>query len=192
MDVTAGLLEIAEFMLVEKDEWRTADVVLRRVLEATGAERGFLVAGHGDAFEQRAQVRFDRNEISKQERNFSRSLVRRVIQSREMLYSPNLPEDARFAGLESVRALERCCVLVAPLSHADEVYGAVYLEHRELLDCFDPRAQQFLAGFAKLAGGFLRQVLERDALRERARNLERDLFAQYDFTGIVTQDAKML
>src|SRR5262249_54994410 len=42
------------------------------------------------------------------------------------------------------------------------------------------------------AGLCIRRALEQEALRERNRSLERDLFAQDNFEGIVTRDARMI
>jgi Nif-specific regulatory protein/two-component system response regulator HydG len=192
MDVNGELVQIAKKLLSEEDEDKTAEILLRRVLEATGAERGFIVLREGQSFEQKSHIRFDREQLSRQERDFSRSLVRKALETQQIIYSPNVPDDPRFAALDSVVGLGACCVLVAPLRHGEEVYGVVYLEHRSLLNSFGAESRRFLAEFCELAGLVLRRALERQALRERNRELERDLFSQYDFAGIVTQDAKML
>jgi Nif-specific regulatory protein/two-component system response regulator HydG len=85
-----------------------------------------------------------------------------------------------------------CSVLVAPLRHDGTVWGVVYLERRGSLATFPDEAQQFLAEFVEVAGLSLRRVLEREALEQRSRSLERDLFSRYDFRGIVAQHPSML
>ena len=45
----------------------------------------------------------------------ARTLVRRAIESREILFSDNPLEDARFLSRESVKALGSSAVIVAPL-----------------------------------------------------------------------------
>jgi transcriptional regulator with GAF, ATPase, and Fis domain len=192
MDVPGALLDIAKVLLSQDDEEPIAEILLRRVLEATGAERGFIVLREGQSYEQKFHVQFDRSQLSRQERDFSRSLVRKALETQQLIYSPNVPQDPRFAGMDSVLGLGSCCVLVAPLRHGGEVYGAVYLEQRSVLDSFGEEAQRFLTEFCELSGLFLRRALERQALRERNRSLERDLFSRHNFAGIVTQDAKML
>jgi transcriptional regulator with GAF, ATPase, and Fis domain len=191
MDVYAALFEIAKLLLSE-DEEKTAEILLRRVLEHTGAERGFIVVREDGKYTERSQVHFDRGARSKEERRCSRGLIRQAIESGEILYSPNLQQDPRFAALESVQSLGECAVLVAPLRHGGERYGAVYLDRRGGLEVFTPEIRKFLAEFAEVAGLFIRRALERQALRERNRSLERDLFARHDFTGIVTRDPRML
>jgi transcriptional regulator with GAF, ATPase, and Fis domain len=192
MDADAALLDIARRLLSEDDEQKTPEILLRRVLESTGAERGFIVLREHASFEQKFDVEFDRERISHPERDFSRTLVRRALESGQILYSASVPDDPRFATMDSVHLLGVRSVLVAPLRAAGEIYGVVYLEHRSRLGSFGPDEQRFLAGFADLAGLFLRRELERRELKERLSNLERDLFARHDFAGIVTRDRRLL
>jgi transcriptional regulator with GAF, ATPase, and Fis domain len=191
MDLHGSLYEIAKLLLSEDDSQKTAEVLLRRVLGATGAERGFIVVREGDNYEQKFDVRFDRDRISAEERRFSRTLVRQAIQSQEPIYSPNLTADSRFSDMESVQWLEACSVLVAPLRYAGEVYGVVYLE-RSSLHSFPEEAQLFLTELAALAGLSLKKALEREALLRRSQSLERDLFARHNFEGIITRHPRML
>ncbi len=81
---------------------------------------------------------------------------------------------------------------MVPLQHAGEVYGVVYLERGAARGGFAPDAIRFVSEFAELAALFLRRAAEQELLRRRSRSLERDLFAQHDFRGIVTRNAKML
>ncbi|XYH94658.1 sigma-54 interaction domain-containing protein [Sorangium sp. So ce1128] len=190
MNNYAWLFEIAKGLLSESDA-NTPEVILRRVLEATGAERGFIVVREGESYEHRFDVQFDRHRISTEERRFSRSLVIQAIRTGEIIYSADLSHDSRFAELESIRLLGRTSVLVAPLRHAERVEGAVYLERRSDAG-FPDDARQFLQEFTEIAGLFLRRAIERDTLRRRNQSLEHDLFARHDFKGIITQHSGMI
>src|SRR5262249_21247294 len=57
---------------------------------------------------------------------------------------------------------------------------------------FAPGAVEFLRELAGVAALFIRRAVEREELERRRRSLERGLFAQHDFEGIVTDDAAML
>jgi hypothetical protein len=92
----------------------------------------------------------------------------------------------------SVRLLGNRSVAVAPLHHESEVFGVLYLEYPTPLARLDAELKTFLAELSEMAGLFLARAVEREALRQHARQLERDLFAQYDFAGIVTRHPKML
>jgi transcriptional regulator with GAF, ATPase, and Fis domain len=213
MELYGALYEIAKMLLSEDDADKRAEILLSRVLEATEAERGFIVVREGDSYEQKFDIRFDRADVTAEERRFSRSLVRQAIEGQELIEATNLMEDPRFAPQASVQRLGPCSVLVAPLRHGGEVYGVVYLERRELIrrssgnsgkpDAGDraatgsPRgfaesAKRYVTEFAALAGLCLRKALEREELERRARSLERELFARFQFEGIAARHPKML
>jgi Nif-specific regulatory protein/two-component system response regulator HydG len=189
-DGHAALLEIAKLVLSEEDPEKTPEILLSRLLELTGASRGFIVIRDGDSFEQKFDVHFDRNTLSREERQFSRSLVLESIETRRILDSPALSLDPRFAEAKSLQLLGTAWVVVAPLQHG-EVFGVVYLERTRPPENLD-ELRQLLGEFSEVAGLFLKRAIEREALRRRAQSLERDLFAQHDFEGIVTRDPKML
>lgn len=191
MDLYRSLFDISRLLLSQTDGERTAEVLLRKVLDATEAQRGFIVVREGASYEQKFDVRYDRVWSSPEERRFSRSLVREVLQSGTILDSPNLLEDPRFSGAESVQRLGPCAVLVVPLSHEGEIWGVVYLERQSPEGGFSNDARQLVVEFAEMAGLCLRTALEREALRQRNKSLERDLFSKHDFRGIVTQHPRM-
>jgi Nif-specific regulatory protein/two-component system response regulator HydG len=186
------LYKISKLLLAEDDLGRTPEVLLRRIVERCGAETGFVVVREDGSYQQKFEVGEERGRRSDLERRFSRTLVREAIATGSLLYLPNLIDDPRFAAGESGLAIGRCCVLVAPLRHGGEVYGVVYLENRERVDSFTPENRAFLAELAEIAGLFLKRASDREELRRRNRSLERDLFAQHDFEGIVTRDPRML
>src|SRR6188508_988859 len=125
-----SLYRISKLLLSEGED-KTPEILLHHVLEATGAERGFIVLLENGKFVQKFQVRFDGTELSAEEKRFSRTIVQEVIRSREILHSGDLEADRRFAKIESVQQLGDASVLAAPLLHGDQVYGAVYLEGRQ-------------------------------------------------------------
>ncbi|HEY4120401.1 MAG TPA: sigma 54-interacting transcriptional regulator, partial [Byssovorax sp.] len=190
MDFYPALLSIAKVLLRE-DGAHTAEVLLRRVVELTEADRGFIVVRTGDAFEQRFDVRFGAEEdLGADVRQFSRSLVRLAIDKREQIDTVALPAAGGELG-DSVAALAGRHVLVAPFSNADQVVGVVYLEKQGAAG-FAADAKRFLSEFSEVAGLFLSRAIERDDLVRQRDALERGLFARHDFQGIVTQDPAML
>ncbi len=186
------LFQISKLLLAEEDDERTPEVLLRRIVERCGAETGFVVVREEGSFQQKFEVGYDREQRSAAERRYSRTLVREAIETGKVIYLPNLIEDARFGSGESALIIGLCCALVAPLRHGGEVYGVVYLENRERVDSFDEECRAFLTELAEIAGLFLKRASDREELRRRNRSLERDLFAQHDFEGIVTRDPRML
>ncbi len=186
------LYRISKILLSEQDDEQTAERLLRRVVDQTGAERAFIVVRDDQgSYEQKFGIGYDRDRVSAEERRFSRTLVREAIATKELIYLPNMAEDETLGGAASVMLMGECSILTAPLQHGGEVYGVVYLEVRRR-DGFSAENRAFLAEFAELAGLFIRRALERQALLDRSRTLEGDLFARHDFKGIVARHPRML
>lgn len=190
MDAYEELFRISKILLSEEDDEKTAERLLRRVVEQVGAERGFIVVRETTGFEQKFEYRYNRQVISVAERRFSRTLVREAIETRAQIYLPNVVEDGRFSSAASMVMIGQSSALVAPLFYSDEVYGVVYLESPQR-DSFSQESRDFLQQFAEVAGLFMRRALARQELLERNRSLEGDLFARHDFKGIITRHPRM-
>ncbi|HVE83045.1 MAG TPA: sigma 54-interacting transcriptional regulator [Myxococcales bacterium] len=185
-DAHAQLLDIARVLLAEEDE-KLPETLLHRVLQATGAHRGFIAVREGASFEQKFAVRFDRAS-SDADRKFSRGLVRQAIETRAIARSSPSVE-------QSVQASGARAAVAAPLVHGSEVYGVVYLDYLQkgsAAPAPDGATVSFLEQFAEIAALHLRRALDREELRRRNQELERDLFSRYDFRGIVTHDPAMV
>ena len=185
MNRDASLLRIAQLILSEEDDSRAPEALLLLAIEAVSAERGFIVVRENASFEQRFAVHFERSLLSDEERGWSRRLVRRAIEERRVIVTWRGCEDPSFNLFESLVESGAAAVLVAPLPAKDEVFGAVYIEWIGRPPDLAGDVAAFFEGFAQLAGLFLKQASERESLRRRNESLERDLFAKYDFQGIV-------
>ncbi|HEX8109927.1 MAG TPA: sigma 54-interacting transcriptional regulator [Kofleriaceae bacterium] len=189
--VAAGrhVLEIVGVLASETDVEAAARILLERLLEVTGAQRGFIVVREADSYVDVFNVAFDRSAVSTEERRFSRRLVRMAAASREPLYSASAATDPRFASVDSVASLGPRAVLVVPLCEREVVHGIVYFDSPVPID--EP-ARGWVIELARLTAPLLRRAVAEEALRRRARALESDLLAQFDFEGIVTRDPQVL
>jgi transcriptional regulator with GAF, ATPase, and Fis domain len=190
IDLARALVRVAKVLVSETEPDAGAERLLRELCELTSADRGFIVVRDGGRYEQKFDVAFDRGRVSAEERRFSRTIVQRAITDRAVIETEEPATDPRFASVESVGLLAAGSVRVAPLSCADEVVAAIYLERRGAR--FAPEVGELLIELGTLAGPLIQRALERAALRQRNRGLERELFQKYDFTGIVTRDARMI
>ncbi|MFO0552544.1 MAG: sigma 54-interacting transcriptional regulator [Polyangiaceae bacterium] len=182
-------VDIAKLLLAQQDEVRTAEVLLTRMLELTGADRGFVVAREGDQFNPKFAVRFDTAADDAPAR-FSRSLVRQALVDNAIVHSSNPADDPELSMLESLAASAGRAIMVAPLSSGEERFGAIYLEHPRS-GGFSSAAVELVSDVAELAGLCLHAAVQRAVLSRRSSALERDLFAQHDFAGIITRDQRM-
>ncbi len=183
-------LELARLLLTEDDDVALAEVLLGKVLEVTGGDRGFVVARDGDQFVPKFEHRIDA-EGNDDVARFSRALVRAALTHNRPIHSVNPAEDPQLMHTESVMASAGRAVLVVPLSSGDARFGALYLEH-PARGGFTDEARAHVLEVGELAGLALHRAVQRAELLRRSRALEDGLLAQFDFAGIVTRDDAML
>ena len=188
--MTDPRFEIARLLLLQDDETLAGEALLRKTMAFTGADRGYVVAKDADQFKTTFAARFDAAGDGAEAR-FSRSLVRAALAQNEIVHSRNPAEDPDLARLESLAVASGRAVLVVPLSSGETRFGAIYLEHPEA-GGFTGESIQLVADISELAGLCLHGAVKRSGFRKRNAVLERELFAQYDFGGIVTRDPGML
>ena len=185
-----SILELARLLLRQEDDLAVAETLLRKILEVTGADRGFVVARDGQQFVSKFEVSIDSGADDDIAR-FSRGLVRGALERNEAIYSTNPAEDPLLSQTASVIASAGRAVFVVPLSSGEERFGALYVEHPRV-GGFTPEARAFVLDGAELAGLALHRAVQRAELTRRSRALENDLLAQFDFGGIMTRDPAML
>jgi transcriptional regulator with GAF, ATPase, and Fis domain len=188
-----ALLGVARLLLSKRDPSGIAEALFRTIAEATRATRGFVVLrDEGGALEVRLEIDFDAERVSPEEHKFSRSLVRRALANGAPVHSEALALDARFAEAESVDRLGARAALALPLGGGDSALGALYLEKAPGAGPFDAAALRFATDCVELGALTILSAVERQRLSERAASLERDLFKQHDFRGIITQHPAMI
>jgi transcriptional regulator with GAF, ATPase, and Fis domain len=186
-----ALLDVAKLLLAA-DESTLPTVLLRRVIEATGAERGAILVKEDGRFVPTLQVQAGSGRSARRQLRFSERLVEQALASPAGVHCPGAGPDTVRPSEACLESPAGCCVLVAPLRVGAVTYGALYLEHGGQYCASSAGAMSFLAEFGELAGLCIRRHLERQELLRRGRELERDLFARCAFEGIVTADAAML
>ncbi len=186
----AAVLDLARALLAETDPDAAAAVLLERLRSLTGAQRGFVVVKEGERYVQRLDFAYDRASIPAAERAFSRTLVHHAIESRSIVAVDDADADVRFASAESVMGMVGVSIRVAAMVDAEGAVGAIYLDRRGA--AFAPEVAVLLEEMRAIAALVIRRALERETLRNRNRHLERDLFEQHDFRGIVTRDPSMM
>jgi len=137
---------------------RAVEPILERALEATGAERAFVVGSVEGDSEQPPRVLATVCRRRDGERLPSRTVVGRSLVGRRVLICPDAAHDPRFSSGASVRALALRFVVSAPVGLPGGGRGALVLDSR--LDRCGRRTEtrELLQAFAALIG----LVLERD------------------------------
>lgn len=89
---------------------------------------------------------------SHEEVQVSRTLLERVVQSKQAIITTNVQEDMGNSASESILALDIRSVLAVPLRARDEVIGALYVDTQFTQRAFTEADSSILNGFAAQAG----------------------------------------
>jgi transcriptional regulator with GAF, ATPase, and Fis domain len=126
--------------------------LLDRVIEVTGAERGFILSYLPESTE--AEVIASRHcqttNLSLEEYRFSRTLLYEAFKRGEPLLVEDASSDPTYSNETSVMALDLKSVLAVPLTQGGRTVGALYLENNQepcAFDGEDLRLLESVAGF---------------------------------------------
>jgi len=127
--------------------------LLDRVIEATGAERGFILFYLPESTEADviAARNFQTTNLSLEEYDFSRTLLREVFERGDPLLVEDALHDPTYSKETSVRKFELKSVLAVPLKQQGRTVGAVYLENNTLPCAFAEEDLPLLESVARFA-----------------------------------------
>jgi len=188
----AFLYQISLALQAEPRHEARVRLLLDKIIEYTGSQRGFIITREDGKLRESYQVRFETRQDSGDKRRFSRALVREAIETGKLIVSRDLANDARFDRFESVRAMGSNAVLVAPIEHEGEINGVIFLEKDAATGPFSAEVIETTERFMELAGVSIQRALEYDSLTRFKQGHERDLLARYDFEGIVARAPTMV
>ena len=176
-------------------------IVLNRVMDAiiqlTGAERGFLMLIDRETgqLDLKAGRNVDRKTIEGREMEVSRTVIRRVVETGDLLVTSNAQEDPRFASQASVIGYALRSIMCAPLRARGEIIGAVYVDNRIRTGIFSKDDLGMLAAFANQAAIAIENArlftMTDQALADRVEELsimqriDRELNVSLDFHRVM-------
>ncbi len=128
-------------------------LVMDRVIEFVGAERGFLALVNPATNAVEFTIARDKQAQTIGESAFkiSRGSITRVINNRETMLSDDAQLDAAFKGHESIMAYGIRSILCAPLIVRGTCIGAVYVDSRMNANLFGPKHRDMLNAFCNQA-----------------------------------------
>ena len=177
--VLAILSEAARQLVVHRPLDELFDLVLGLLLEAVAAERGAILILEGTP--PLPVIRASRSRRGDNLTHISRSIARRVIEERVSLLLPNLLEDARFKGEDSILASGIRTAMCAPLWFAattdethDSVIGLVYVDSLQHAHAFSEDDLRVLTALANVAAAKIENVRLLEESLEK-RRMEEDM-----------------
>lgn len=149
----ATLYEITRSLNSSLDLEEVLDNIMDRVIEVTGAERGFLMLmdGKGELEFQVARG-IDRSDLASPEFQVSTTITRHVKQTGQPLLTDNAQFDERFQRGESIMVLGLRSILCVPITVKERMIGLVYVDNRLQAGLFKDEHLELLTAFAAQAG----------------------------------------
>ncbi len=149
----ATLYEITRELNSSLDLDTVLENVMDRVIEVTGAERGFLMLkNERGELEFRVARGLDRSDLDAPEFQVSTSIVQQVEQTRQPLLTDNAQSDDRLFGGESIMLLGLRSILCVPILVKERLIGLVYVDNRLHSGIFNQQHRDLLAALASQAG----------------------------------------
>jgi transcriptional regulator with GAF, ATPase, and Fis domain len=185
------LFQFSERLLVTRDVQALLEALLDGAIEATGADKGFVVLLRDSKTEVRAARNLRQENLPDAVRHLSDSIIARVIESKRPLIVHDAAHDMMFKGAASVMNLRLCSVMCAPLIAGGDLLGLIYLGNDRVANLFEPRTMDVLSVFASQASLILQNALLLETLRTDNAELEKKLKSQR-FGEIIGSCASML
>ena len=131
--------------------------LLDRLIEATGAERGFVLFYLPESTEADviAARNFQTMNLSLEEYDFSRTLLREVIKRGGTLLLEDVSNDPLYSIESSVVKFQLKSVLAAPLKQGEQTVGAIYVENNARPCAFDKEDPALIESLARFAVFYL-------------------------------------
>ncbi|MBI4614391.1 MAG: sigma-54-dependent Fis family transcriptional regulator [Planctomycetes bacterium] len=121
---------VARALAAERDLGRLLALLLDVSIEATGAERGFLVLVEEGNVKFKVARNIDREEVLKPSFKVSHSIIRQAVKTGQSVLTNNAGGDPRFCDMKSVHELALQSTICVPLLAEGRVLGTIYLDHR--------------------------------------------------------------
>ena len=136
------------------------ELLLDGLIRATKAERGFILFYLPESTEADvvAARNFQTRNLSLNEYDFSRTLLREILRTGAALLLEDVSHDPEYAKEASVMEYQMKSVLVVPLKHGERTVGALYLENNTLPRAFDRDDQYLIETAAQFALFYLQHA----------------------------------
>src|SRR5580692_9456245 len=130
------LYRVSRTLLKEGEYGELLAGLLDTLIEGLGADRGFVVVREAGEFRATAARNFRSEALSRAEESVSRSIARSVMESGRTVLIGDASSNEPYSRQPSIQQLSLRSVLCAPLVASDEAFALIYLENREVTNCF--------------------------------------------------------
>ncbi len=162
MSTYRTLFEIGKALVAETDLDTLLPILMDKVIEQTGAERGMItvLGDQGELLFETAR-HLDKKDLAKPEFEISRTIIQSVLKSGEYVVIKNALDDPLFTASASISRLQLLSVACAPLREAGKSFGVIYIDNRDISGVFAEDTGRLLSEFAELIAVSVKSLLER-------------------------------
>lgn len=182
------LYRVSRALLKEGEYGELLSELLDTLIEGLGADRGFVVVREGGEFRATASRNFRSEALSRAEEAVSRSIATSVMENGRAILIGDASTTEPYSKQASIQQLSLRSVLCAPLVASDEAFALIYLENRQVTNCFTAEQRDVLDEVCALSAPRLRTAVAMSQAQRRAEALEQ---AHSQSDGIVTADPGM-
>ena len=164
-----GLAESTALITSSLDTSDVLNQVIDKVIQLTGAERGYILLRNEQTGEMEFRVArsIDPEQLGADEFIISDTIIDRVVTTGEPVLTHNALSDPRYQSQESIVGFALRSILAVPLTVSDEVIGVVYCDNRVRAGIFDEYALNLLKAFANQAAVAIQNARLFEAARAR-------------------------
>ncbi|MFZ0992731.1 MAG: GAF domain-containing protein, partial [Candidatus Sulfotelmatobacter sp.] len=166
------LYRVSRALLKEGEYGEILSGLLDTLIEGLGADRGFVVVREAGEFRATAARNFHSEALARAEEAFSRSIARTVMESGRAVLIGDASITEPYSRQPSIQQLSLRSVLCAPLVASNEAFALIYLENRQVSNCFTEEQRDLLDEVCALSAPRLRTAVELSQAQRRAEALE--------------------
>jgi Nif-specific regulatory protein/two-component system response regulator HydG len=182
------LYRVSRVLLCEGEYGELLSAILDTLIEGLGADRGFVVVREGGEFRATVARNFRSEALSRAEEAVSCSIARAVMDGARALLIGDASITEPYSKQPSIQQLSLRSVLCAPLVASAEAFALIYLENRQVGNCFTEGQRDLLDEVCALAGPRLRAAVAMTQAERRAEAFE---LTHGESDGILTADPEM-
>ncbi len=171
------------------DEGNALTRILDRLIEETGAEVGAFI--YYDEQQNSFVPRIIRGGKQHQPLNFSQSIFRKVLETRDAVLSFDVQSGQELMVTQSIITNEIHAVLAFPLIVEGRLYGIMYFDSRRNRQRFNESARQLLSFFAPIASLTLEHILKKQEVENKNVLLQRQVDSSAGIPDIIGETPVM-
>ncbi|OQX52361.1 MAG: hypothetical protein B5M53_08760, partial [Candidatus Cloacimonas sp. 4484_209] len=171
------------------DELKKAFVTFTK--KVTGAERGLFLELKADTNDF-VTIGEDVDKLTIDDaKKFSRSVIKKVKQTKKPLISYDAIQDKRFSSSESVIINDIHSILCIPVMNDKEIFGTIYLDSTKKPGIFSKEDEEFFTALANLLAGSLVKSQKYKNIEDETLVLKKHLRTRFGPKNLIGKTEKM-